>query len=396
MAISRNDPMLFKEGRKAEWEPTEAELAIAVELNTLNTFRSQFRRLKSAFSSFRAMYEAGSADLDAFMGWQPSVRERYVEAVSELRVGTEFSKVPKDVEIITYFDRRYPECVREIYDPPPVLYVKGDLTYDYRASVSIVGTRSNTDYGRTVTEMFSYQLASWGFTVISGGARGIDSIAHRSAMDAGGKTFAVLGCGIDVVFPSENKKLFKVISEKGALVSEFPMGIYPSKYNFPARNRIIAAMSRGTLVVEAPEKSGALITTDLALQNGREVFAVPGRITDGRSKGTNRLIHDGAQVALEPTDICVRYGLTVLEGEEAGSEEVAANLKGDECEVYGVIGLEAIETDLVVRKVGLPAPRVLSALLILQTKGLVRELPGSRFVRPVSVNKPRSVIEQDI
>ena len=384
----QNEPVLFDENTVLpDWEPTDDEITCALELNTMNSFRSQFRRLRTRFNSFRAMLEAEMNDLAAFTDWAEGYRDRFIEQKSQLLIGSEMEKVPEDVEIITYFDQAYPQQLREIYDPPPVLYIRGDFSFDHSTSISIVGSRSFSDYGRSTAEMFAYQLASWGFTVISGGARGIDSIAHRAALDAGGKTIAVMGSGLDVIFPAENDKLFRRIGEKGALITEFPMGTIPEKYNFPARNRIIAALSRGTLVIEAPEKSGALITADLALQNGREIFAIPGRLTDGRSRGTNKLILDGAHIALDPSDIPVRFGLTVLEGDEVQEEDITAQLRGDEAVVYGATGLEAKEADALVREVGLPAARVLSALLILQTRGIVRELPGSRFVRPVFPSK---------
>jgi DNA processing protein len=244
-----------------------------------------------------------------------------------------------------------------------------------------------------ITEQFSWQLSSMGFTIISGGARGIDSIAHNIAIQADGKTFAVLGCGIDVVFPAENNTLFGKIPGFGALISEFPLGTIPEKFNFPARNRIIAALARGTLVIEAPEKSGALITSDLALQNGKEVFAVPGRLTDKRSDGCNKLIQDGAHLVLDPFDIPIRFGLTVVEGDNESQEQIIPTLAGDEKIVFDVVGLDARDTDDIVRTVGLPARRVLSTLLILQTRGLIKELPGSRFVRPVKPSRNHSIPE---
>lgn len=384
MQNSDNQQPLFEPERvRFDWEPTDEEISIALEMNTLNPFRLQFRRLRTIFSSFGDIFNAKATDLDVFTDWSESYRLKYLEKVEQLKPGTELAKVPEDVSIITYFDRRYPRDLREIYDPPPVLYVRGDITYDYRTSISIVGTRLFSDYGRMVTEQFAYQLASWGFTVISGGARGIDSIAHRTAIQAKGKTLAIMGCGIDVVFPSENKALFEKVASNGALVSEFPIGTIPEKYNFPARNRIIAALGRATLVIEAPEKSGALITSDLALQNGRDVFAVPGRLTDKRSDGCNKLIQDGAHLVLDPLDISVRFGLTVVEDSNSNLEQVIPTLSGDEKIVFDAVGLEARDTDSLLREVGLTAPRVLSALLILQTRGLIKELPGSRFVRPV-------------
>jgi len=377
-------PTLFNnDSDYSYWKPTSAELAIAVELNTIGTFRTQFRRLKTRFKDFASMMGMSYHDLDIFTDWADSNKELLLERIGELRFGTEFDNIPDQISIITWFDQRYPKSLRDIYDPPPVLYVKGDISYDYSSAVSIVGTRNMTEYGRSAAEMFSYQLGSWGFTVISGGARGIDSVAHQSCIDAGGRTFAVLGCGLDVIFPVENKKLFEEIARSGAVVGEFPMGTIPEKYNFPARNRIIAGLGRGTIVVEAPEKSGALITADLSLQNHREIFAIPGRITDGRSVGANQLIRDGAHIALDPMDIAIRFGLTVVESDDTGSPDPAERLEGDEAIVYSLTGLEARDADEITRESGLSSSRILSALLILQTRGLIKELPGGRFVRPV-------------
>jgi DNA processing protein len=390
MQYSKMDLALFeKELHEFDWEPTVEEISLALELNTLNPFRLQFRRLRTIFKSFKAIFEARIYDLDGIPDWRGVHRDNYLKRVSEIKPGTEMVKIPGDVKIITYFDSRYPRQLREIYDPPPVLYVLGDISYDYKTSLSIVGTRLNSDYGRSITEQFSYQLASWGFTIISGGARGIDSISHQGALQAGGGTFAVLGNGIDFVFPAENKKLFEEIPENGALISEFPMGTVPEKFNFPARNRIIAALGRGLLIIEAPERSGALITADLAMQGGKELFVIPGRLTDKRSSGTNKLIQDGAHLVSDPSDITIRFGLTIMEDSNQSPEEETVQLTGDEKVIYEAVGLEAKETDILVREIGLPVQRVLSALLVLQTRGLIKELPGSRFVRPVrQLGKP--------
>jgi len=367
-----------------EWEPTEDELACAVELNLLNSFRSQFRLFRQRFGSFREMLEAPPEMLDFFPSHSLHSKERFLELRKELQVGREYSKIPSGVEVITYFDRRFPASLREIRTPPPVLYVHGNIEFDHSMSISIVGSRTYTDYGRQMAERFAYHLASWGFTIISGGARGIDSFAHKAALDAKGKTIAVFGCGIDFIFPRENKKLFeKMVESGGAVVSEFPVGTVPEKYNFPLRNRLIAALGRGTLVVEAGEQSGALITAELASEMGKDVFAVPGRLTDMRSRGTNLLIRDGAHIVLDPLDIPISFGLVVVKSSNSSGEKAADGLRGDEALVYESVTLEAKTVDTIVQEVGLPASRVLSALLMLQTRGLVRELSGSRFVRPV-------------
>lgn len=370
------------------WEPSDIEIAHALELNTISTFRTQFKHLKKKFRSFREIYESSPEMMDVFPESSEVLKERFIRVRMNLEIGREFERVPAGVEIITFFDSRYPPGLKELYDPPPVLYVRGDIEFDFFSSLSIVGCRVHTDYGRQMAERFAYQLGCWGYTIISGGARGIDSMAHVAALNAGGGTIAVYGCGIDICFPQENKDLFDRIAGHGAIISEFPPGTIPEKYNFPARNRIIAGLSRGTLVVEAGEKSGALITSEFALQLGREVFAVPGRVIDSRSRGTNFLIRDGAHIVMEPSDIPLRFGQFVIVGDTNGPDKSEVNLQGDEAEIYSFISLSAREINEIVRESGLSAPRVLSALLTLQTKGLIKELPGGRYVRPVMPGKP--------
>lgn len=388
--MSNSDQENFS-GNKA-WEPSKLEIALALELNTIPTFRSQFKRLKTRFSNFSDIFRAAPDDLSMFPRAGDRVKTRLLMSMEKIEIGREYEKIPDGVDIITYFDSRYPASLKEVYDPPPVLYVRGKLEYDYSSSICIVGSRIFSDYGRQMAERFSYQLSSWGFTIISGGARGIDSISHQACLNAGGNTFAVFGCGIDVVFPVENRKLFEKIAAAGALVSEFPIGTIPEKYNFPARNRIIAGLSRGALVIEASEKSGALITIDMTSQLGREVFAVPGRLTDMGSRGTNFVIRDGGHLAIDPSDIPVRYGLIVIEGKPDEIRDPALILKGDEAAVYECISLEARSADDIVHESGLNTSRVLSALLFLQTRGLVRELPGTRYVRPVSSALPPDML----
>jgi len=373
-----------------EWPSGPDETACALELNTLNSFRTQFRKLRTRFKSFREILEAPLGKFLAIENWPDIYKQNFVEKKSRLIVGTELGKIPEGIRIITYFDPEYLEPLRDLFDPPPVLYVRGNISYNFKESLSIVGSRDSTDYGMMITDQFSRQLSEWGFTIISGGARGIDSTAHRAALDCGGKTIAVFGCGQDVIFPAENAKLFARIAEKGMIISEFPMGTIPEKFNFPARNRIIAALGRGTLIVEAGEKSGALITAELASQIGRDVFAIPGRLTDPLSKGTNMLIADGAHPVSCPSEIAERFGLIVAPSNGELSENVLETLNADEAIVYESVGLEAKDLDSIVREIGLPAQRVISALLMLQTRNLVKELAGSRFVRPVNLRKFKS------
>ena len=211
------------------------------------------------------------------------------------------------VSIITFQDDIYPENLKKIYDPPPVLYMKGSIAKMDNIAVAIVGTRIPSRYGKLVTEKISSELAERGVTIISGMASGIDSIAHRSAIAAGGRTIAVFGCGVNMTYPTENINLKEKIIENGAVLSEFPMNTRPERTNFPMRNRIISGLSLGTIVIEAAEKSGALITSDFALEQGKDVFAVPGNINSPKSKGTNRLIKMWAKLIENAEDVIEEF-----------------------------------------------------------------------------------------
>ncbi|MFH1676586.1 MAG: DNA-processing protein DprA, partial [bacterium] len=376
MRFNQDPPSLFSDSPdRNEWASGPDETACALELNTLGSFRTQFRKFKTRFKSFREIFEAPYEMFRDIENWADTYKKNFIEKKSKLTVGTELGKITEDIRIVTYFDCDYPEPLRDMFDPPPVLYVRGNISFNFKESISIVGSRDATEYGLMITDQFSHQLSGWGFTIISGGARGIDSTAHRSALNCGGKTIAVFGCGQDVIFPAENAKLFAQIAEKGMIISEFPMGTIPEKFNFPARNRIIAALGRGTLIVEAGEKSGALITAELAAQIGRDVFAIPGRLTDSLSKGTNMLIADGAHPVSCPSEIAERFGLIVAPSNGELSEDVIETLSADEAIVYESVGLEAKNLDSIVREIGLPAQRVISALLMLHTRNLVKELP---------------------
>ena len=207
------------------------------------------------------------------------------------KINNELVKIKDSgIRLITLNDDSYPQNLKSIYDPPPYLYVKGDFKNEDRLSVAIIGSRSATNYGRQITETISKELSSLGITIVSGMARGIDSFAHQSTLDAGGRTIAVLGCGIDIAYPPENKALMKRIRNSGAIISEFPFGAPPEAANFPQRNRIISGLSLGTVVIEAADDSGSLITANYAVEQGRELFAVPGNITSRMSKGSNSLI----------------------------------------------------------------------------------------------------------
>ena len=280
--------------------------------------------------------------------------------------------------VLTWESPDYPRLLREIPAPPPVLYVKGTLTEEDAWAVAVVGTRRASTYGREVTRRLATTLARSGITIVSGLARGIDSVAHRAALKAGGRTVAVLGCGIDRIYPPEHRKLAEEIIAHGTLVSDYPLGTPPEGINFPPRNRIISGLSLGVLVTEAGKGSGALITADYAAEQGRDVFAVPASILTHCSAGTNALIQDGAKVVLGPEDILEELNLTMV----AEQMEARQVLPADETEAALLTRLSAEPThvDELGRQVGLPIAQVTSTLALMELKGMVRQVGGMKYI----------------
>jgi DNA processing protein len=284
------------------------------------------------------------------------------------------------VDIVTFSDSSYPTLLRHIYDPPPVLYVYGRL-YPDSLNIAIVGSRNATSYGRTVTERLSGDLVQRGLTVVSGMAKGIDSAAHTGALSAGGKTIAVLGCGLGTIYPAENTRLFHRIADNGAVISEFPFLTPPEAHNFPIRNRIISGLSLGTVIVEATQHSGSLITARLAAEQGREVFAVPGSITSFKSMGTHRLIKQGAKLVEHADDIVEELNITQQTSSLVGKDEPSLGLTAEEKKVIDKLSPYPMHIDQLVRELALSAAQVSSLLLQLELKGLVTQSPGKFFVK---------------
>ncbi|MGH7233416.1 MAG: DNA-processing protein DprA [Nitrospiraceae bacterium] len=290
--------------------------------------------------------------------------------------------------VLTFQDDRYPPRLKTIPDPPPLLYVGGMLDCADRQAVAIVGSRKATAAGRQLTEELSRDLASAGFTIVSGLARGIDAAAHRGALLAKGRTIGILGCGIDRTYPPEHALLRKQIESNGAIISELPLGAYPHGYHFPRRNRIISGMCLGVIVTEATMNSGSLITARLAADQGREVFALPGFVKAETSRGPNGLIKQGAKL-VETVEDVIEELLPQLEAadRERLANRTAAHVtplpRPDEKEtvVYDVLTWELTHIDDVILKTGLPASEVSCLLLSLELKGLVRQLPGHRYIR---------------
>ena len=272
----------------------------------------------------------------------------------------------------------YPPLLAEASGRPTVLYIRGYLAPDDAQSVGIVGTRRSTVYGRGVAERFSHELAAAGVTVVSGLARGIDAVAHHVALESGGRTVAVLGSGVDVIYPAEHRRLAERILENGAVISEQPPGAKPDAPNFPARNRIISGMSLGVVVIEAPARSGALITANFAADQGREVFVVPGNLGNATSEGTNQLLRDGARIVRDGADILA--DLNIGGGPPA---QLALQLPAnpEEARVLGHLGSEPLHIDEIAEAAGLPGRVVAEALLMMELKGMARNCGALYYVR---------------
>jgi DNA processing protein len=320
----------------------------------------------------------GEETAEAIASW-----EKNVDIAAELKRCEEFG-----CHVVTQEDAEYPELLREIYDPPIVLYVKGTLERRDKNGVAIVGSRQTTPYGMEVARKFGYQLGYLGVTVVSGGARGIDTAAHQGCLSAKGRTLCVLGTGINIVFPSENAELFERIAANGAVISQYPFNRKADKQSFAIRNRIVAGMTLGTVVVEANLTSGALITANFATEYGRQIFAVPGRIDSPRSKGCHELIKKGAKLCESAEDILSEFEyLFPASNKPASPAETgtlpAITLSDNEQKVYDVLDGEPTPMDDVIRRSGLPSSAVSVALLSLEMKRIVRQVPGKLFHRNV-------------
>jgi DNA processing protein len=264
-----------------------------------------------------------------------------------------------------------------------LLYLKGEWKPQDEKTVAVVGSRSASDYGRRVARDLCRGLVSLGFTVVSGMARGIDGVAHETTLNAGGRTMAVLGCGVDRAYPPDHEKLYQRISESGAVISELPIGTKPLAHHFPARNRLISGLSLGVVVVEATEKSGSLITAGLALEQGREVFAVPGEVGSSRSRGTNRLIRQGAKLVESVDDIIEEIAPQLLPRQGTAPVEtrrLAENASEGARKIFALLQERPLQVDEVIEASGFTPPRVLEILLELELQGYLRQLPGKKYI----------------
>jgi DNA processing protein len=315
------------------------------------------------------------------------VAPQIIAARQAISIDKEFEQAAQmKIRIVTILDPNYPQLLREINDPPPVLYIKGEYTKQDAVAISIVGTRRASQYGRMIATTLAKEISQLGLTVVSGLAMGIDTAAHQGALQVGGRTIAVLGSGLPNIYPAMHRQLAEKISDSGLLLSEFPLHCQPSKWSFPQRNRIISGLARGVVVVEAPLRSGALITARLALEQGREVFAVPGNITNTGSAGPNRLIKDGAKLIETVADIIDEFpDLKHLIAPQRTDMNLAkVFLSIQENTVYKLLGLEPLHIDDIINQCNLSLAEISQALLTLQMQGLVKEIDGKRYTRGLS------------
>ena len=352
-----------------------------------------FHRLLQRFGSPERVFAASRHTLEEI----PGLKRTSIEAIKsrsavEESARRELGRIRElNLRILRWGAPDYPPLLSNISDPPALLYVRGHLTADDQRAVAVVGSRHPSAYGLTVCKKLCVELAWQGWTVVSGMARGIDSAAHLGALEGGGRTLAVLGTGMDVVYPTENRKLYERISGSGAVVSELPLGTPPDPGNFPVRNRLISGLALGVVVVEATAKSGSLITAGMALEQGRQVFAVPGPLDREGVAGPHRLIKEGAKLVERAADITEELTPMVSPRISGGSARPerdqgapAVPLAERERKIWDLLGVEPLHIDPIARQVGLSVAQAAEVLLRLELMGLVRQLPGTLFVRKPS------------
>ncbi|MFO7697242.1 MAG: DNA-processing protein DprA [Anaerolineae bacterium] len=339
----------------------------------------RLRALLDYFPDLETAWHASAVSLRAAGLNQASV-EKLLYLRARVDLDAEVRRLERlNVHVVTWESPDYPRLLREIDQPPALLYVRGAIVPADEFAVAVVGTRNASSYGKGIAERLAGGLAENGVTVVSGLALGIDGVAHRAALDAGGRTIAVMGCGLDSIYPSRHRKLAEEIEASGALVSDYALGVKPEARNFPPRNRIISGLSLGTIVVEADRQSGALITLHFALEQGRETFAVPGNIQARTSMGTNDAIQRGeAKLVTSVEDVLNELNLTMVVEHKQVAEQVPEN--AGEARLLSTLGAEPLHVDELARATGLPAAEVTSTLLMMELKGMVRRVDQMSYV----------------
>lgn len=366
------------------------KLEALIGLNKVSNIGSiRLKKLLDYFDKPEDILNAPQEKLIAVSGIGQEIANQ-IHSLKKEDIDREFNLASKyNLKIITMEDEEYPENLKQIPDPPIVLYLKGEFKDEDRFSIAIVGSRRASFYGLSCAERFASDLSHQGLTIVSGMARGIDTCAHRGALKVGGRTIAVMGSGFKHIYPPENKELIQEISQEGVVISEFSIDTKPLRQNFPRRNRVISGMSLGLLVIEAARNSGALITTDFALEQGREVFALPGKVDSCTSFGTNELIKQGAKLVSCVDDILQELNLPLTTNDRLfpPREELNCvyariqNLSSEESLIYDLITNQATPLDEIVEKTNMDISNISDILLRLQVRKLIRQLPGEQFTK---------------
>ncbi len=348
-------------------------------------------RFRGLLNTFASMQEAWNASPNRLL--EAGLNQRIVDNFLQVRSQIDLERIESNIQkagiqVLTWDDENYPRRLKEIDQPPPVLYLLGEITLQDEWAVAIVGTRRMTGYGRQVTEELSELLAHHGVTVVSGLARGVDASAHQATLKHGGRTLAVLGSGVDRIYPPEHRKLAEDIAKNGAVISDYPPGTPPESNNFPPRNRIISGLSRVVVVIEAGETSGALITSTFAAEQGRDVFALPGSIYANQSKGTNRLIHQGARPLLDVKDVLDALNIEQVQEYRQARLDLPADPL--EQQLLNVLGYEPVHIDDLGSNCGLGMDTLTATLTMMELKGLVRQVGGMNYI----LVKEKSILYQ--
>jgi DNA processing protein len=365
MTLERDELIAWLRLSRLEIMPRKANALLNAFPNPSDIFQAKMRQLAEVNG-------LGDAVIAKIMNSDASVAEADIEKMD--KHGARLVPVTSD---------EYPANLKQIYDPPIALYVRGEIKESDKFAVAIVGSRQASEYGRIMAERIASDLCSRGLAIVSGGARGIDSFAHKGALKTGGRTIAALGCGVDVPYPPENKELFSRIASSGAVISEFPMGAKPEQWRFPARNRIISGMSRGVLVCEGAEDSGALITANFAAEHNRDVFALPGAVDKDGSRGPHKLIKEGARLVESAEDILQELGVVTEPGARSQLGLPLDKLGDRERKMVELLDLQPKHVDVVIRESGLHSSDVIGLLALLEMQGYVRRVPGNCYVRAI-------------
>ncbi|EOC99315.1 DNA-processing protein DprA [Caldisalinibacter kiritimatiensis] len=355
---------------------------ILIWLNSINGIGNKMiDNLIKYYGDLKSIWEAKESSIREFKGLNNQIKSKMLATRDKTYVEMLKKRIKElKIKVISICDNEYPSILKNIYDPPKILFVKGSIVKKDSFSIAIVGSRKTTPYGKWAADKFARELSRMGITIVSGMARGIDTISHKGALKENGRTIAVLGSGINVIYPKSNKELYNQIINNGAIISEFPIDMQPVAHNFPMRNRIISGLCLGVIVIEAKKKSGSLITAQHALEQGRDVFALPGNINSVYSKGTNLLIKDGAKLLTDVDDILEEINILKSIFEKVENKQINNRELGkDESKVLEILSERPMNSDIIASKINIDISKVNSILTILEMKGLVKLLPGNLY-----------------